>query len=202
MAVGLVMADRAFAPPQCHRRTWAALLSAGLLLADPSGAATSDAASPPAVALAPAIKAVYLLKFLPYIDWPAGAFPSDRAPYMIGVAGDGDVLAELHTLIAQRESTGRSASPRPVSARGVRNEADVVGLHVLYLGRGAPAALAHAAGGRPILVIADDADLAGAMLRFVEREGRLRFEARPAQADLVGLKIGARLLGVAQRVLP
>jgi hypothetical protein len=186
-----------------RRHAWAAVLSVGLLLPGPALATgPQEGAALPTVARAPAVKAVYLLKFLPYIDWPAGAFTSDRESWMIGVSGDDDVLVELQALIAEREAKGRAASGRPVSARAVRSEADVLGLHVLYLGRGAPSTLAQAAMGRPILVVADNGEPATAMLRFVEREGRLRFEARPSRADLAGLKIGARLLGVAERVLP
>jgi hypothetical protein len=203
MAVDLVMIRSAAIRSLRRPNAWAVALSIGLLLTGPAWATGSSAAAAlPAVAHAPAIKAVYLLKFLPYIDWPAGAFTSDKEPWMIGVSGDDHVLAELQGLIAEREAKGRVASGRPVSARSVRGEADVLGLHVLYLGRSAQSALAQAALGRPILVVADDGEPVNAMLRFVEREGRLRFEARPSQADLAGLKIGARLLGVAERVLP
>jgi hypothetical protein len=39
------------------------------------------------------------------------------------------------------------------------------------------------------------------MLNFIAIDGKVRFEAAPAAAERVGLKLGARLLAVAERVL-
>jgi hypothetical protein len=39
------------------------------------------------------------------------------------------------------------------------------------------------------------------MLNFVPVQGRIRFEAAPVVAERAGLKLGSRLLAVAERVL-
>jgi hypothetical protein len=55
--------------------------------------------------------------------------------------------------------------------------------------------------GRSILVVAEDGLEPGVMLNFVPIGGRVRFEAAPVAAERVGLKLGARLLAVAERVV-
>jgi hypothetical protein len=42
---------------------------------------------------------------------------------------------------------------------------------------------------------------AGAMLSLVPVDGRIRFEASPLSAERSGIKLGARLLALAERVV-
>ena len=51
-----------------------------------------------------------------------------------------------------------------------------------------------------MLVVSDKGLADGAMLGFVIVDGRVGFEASPAAAAQAGLKLGARLLAVAERV--
>jgi hypothetical protein len=57
--------------------------------------------------------------------------------------------------------------------------------------------------GSPVLVVSDSPRglQLGSMLNFVAVEGRIRFEASPQSADHAGIKLGSRLLAVAERVL-
>ena len=145
------------------------------------------------------VKAAYLYKFLGYVDWPPASFPSADTPQVIGVMGADDALAEFQRLTAGRQVDGHSLVARKIGAGD-----PVEGLHVLYVGRGAKAsAVLPALAGRPILAVTDSpAGLAeGSALNFVMVQGRVRFEASLPAAERAGLKLSARLLSVAERVV-
>ncbi len=150
-------------------------------------------------ALEASVKAAYLYKFLTYVEWPAPAFASADAPQVIGVLGADDVFAELQRLVV-----GRTVNGHPLVATRIAPGDSVDLLHVLYIGRGArSAATLRAAAGRPILTITDaPTGLAeGSALNFVLVQGRVRFEASLPAAERAGLKLSARLLAVAERVV-
>jgi len=150
-------------------------------------------------ALEASVKAAYLYKFLSYVDWPARAFASAEAPQVIGVIGSDEVLAELQRLV-----TGRILHGRPLVATRIAPGDSVELLHVLYIGRGARTAAAmRSVHGRPVLTITDSPSGLGegSVLNFVMAQGRIRFEASLPAAERAGLRLSARLLAVAERVL-
>lgn len=150
-------------------------------------------------ALEASVKAAYLYKFLGYIEWPATAFTAADAPQTIGVMGSDEVLAELQRLVA-----GRTVNGHPLVATRIAPGDPVERLHVLYVGRGARVGTAmRSVAGRPILTVSDaPSGLAdGSVLNFLLVEGRVRFEASLSAAERTGLKLSARLLAVAERVV-
>jgi hypothetical protein len=145
------------------------------------------------------VKAAYLYKFLTYVDWPAHAFTAPDSPQVIGVMGNDDVLADLQRLVA-----GRSVNGHPLVATRVVPGDSLELLHVLYIGRNARAAAAvRSLAGRPVLTISDaPAGLAeGSVLNLLLLNGKVRFEASLPAAERAGLKLSARLLAVAERVV-
>lgn len=161
----------------------------------------ATAAAQPAP-LEASVKAAYLYKFTGFVEWPDGAFAAPTAPIVIGVAGADEVHAELELALA-----GRTAQERPLLARRLRAGDPLDGVHMLFLGSDLGAAergrLLQAATGRPLLVVTDDPVglAAGGALNFVNVGGRVRFEASQVNAQRAGLRLSARLLGVAERVV-
>jgi YfiR/HmsC-like len=186
MAAGGALATRRIGPA----RRWLLCTAAGLLAATASAAAQE--------ALEASVKAAYVYKFLAYVDWPPGSFPSAEAPQVIGVMRADAVQADLDRLVA-----GRRVNGRPLVTRKIVPGDSLEGVHVLYVGRAARVASAvPMVGNRPILVITDvPTGLAeGGALNFVLVDGRVRFEASPRAADRLGLRLSSRLLAVAERV--
>jgi YfiR/HmsC-like len=145
------------------------------------------------------VKAAYLYKFLGYVDWPPAAFASAQSPVVIGVLGAEAIAEELKSLVA-----GKHVNERPVTVRKLEAEDPLDGLHVLFVARPAdlPRQLERTRGA-PILTVTDGPRSleSGSMLNLIPVDGRIRFEAAPAAAEHAGLKLGARLLSVAERVL-
>ena len=141
------------------------------------------------------VKAAFLYKFLAYVDWPAPVLSATNSPLVIGVLGADALNTELQAITA-----GRQVNGRPVVTRRLAPGDPLEGLHAVFVGRSAPPGVLERLRGRSVLVVAEDGLEPGVMLNFVPVAGRVRFEASPAAAERVGLKLGARLLAVAERV--
>lgn len=175
--------------------------SAGPPSATPGAAVSVGAGAAGPVASEAQVKAAYLVKFPGFVEWPASAFRDAAAPFVIATVAAEAVLQELRELVAQRRILGR-----PVSVRPLEEPRPPAELHLLFVGAGA-----RQQGGEtiaacrelPVLVVTEAAwgPEAGAMINFVQREGSVRFEAARHAAERAGLKLSARLLAVAERVL-
>jgi hypothetical protein len=150
------------------------------------------------------VKAAYLVNFLNYVEWPAETLGAPGAPLVVGVAGGSAgadaVMQELRLIVP-----GRVANGRPIQARMAEPDDSLENVHAVYVPDPARhASLLRRLRGSAVLVVTDGARGLdeGGMLNFVPVNGRIRFEAAPALAERVGLKLGARLLGVAERVVP
>jgi YfiR/HmsC-like len=145
------------------------------------------------------VKAAYLYKFMAYVEWPGKGPDGLDAPQVIGVVGADAVATELQQVL-----TARKDSKNPLVARKLNPGEAPSGVDVLYLGRGvSPGRWLAAVAGRPVLVVTDEPGglPEGSALNFVLVGRRLRFEASPSAAERAGLRLSARLLAVAERII-
>src|SRR5882672_6139143 len=147
------------------------------------------------------IKATFLYKFGGFVDWPPGAFSAPDSAVTIGVIGADALAAEL-----ERVAAGRNVQGRPVGVRRLKRNESLAGLHVLFVGQGETARLdeiLQEAKGRPLLVVTESerSQPRGSMINFVTVEDRVRFDIALAPAERGNLRISARLLAVARKVI-
>jgi hypothetical protein len=146
------------------------------------------------------VKAGYLLLFARYVQWPDHAFASDDAPLVIAVLGDdpfGDVLAD--TLRDQRVGS------RPVSWARLRDVNPGDAVHVVFIaGRQTrdESRWLNALRDRPVLRVGESAEslASGAIVRFVEERGRIRFDVDYAAASASQLRVLTPMLVSAREV--
>lgn len=164
------------------------VLLAAVLLA-PGGAA--------AQALEQQVKAAFLFRFLSFVEWPPQAVGAPGTPLVIGVVGADDVHAELKQIVA-----GRTVNERPVVVAHLEEAEQPGQVHVLFVGRKAASRLRELASVPAVLLVAEweGALEQGAIINFLIRDHRVRFEVAPDEAERRGLRIGARLLSVALQV--
>lgn len=146
------------------------------------------------------VKAAFLFKFLSFVEWPRAALGEAGAPLVVGVAGAEDAAAALEEM-----SAGRRIEDRPVEVRRIREGESVAGLHALFIARGGTARLRELARGAPaspLLVVCewDGALEQGAVINFVPRDGRVRFEVALDHAERRALRLSSRMLAVALNV--
>ena len=153
------------------------------------------------VSTEPALKAAFLYKFAGYVEWPPTALISADAPFVIAVAGAEDVAAEL-----ERAVQGRTIHERRVEVRRLNATNGLRGVHVVFVGRGAPGAraiLRSAEANGALTVTENDDGLAmGAAINFLHIDERIGFEVSLEAAERAGLRISSRMLAVARRVVP
>lgn len=175
------------------RLLFTAALLAATLAADPACAQEPNA-------LARAVEATFLYKFVPFVEWPKTAFPSATSPVYVCVLGNN----QFGALVA-RAAAGQHVGTHPITVRILNVAAPESACHVMYVGpQGAdPVAttLAHARGW-PMLTVTDEenGDSKG-VVHFVIRDGRVRFEIDNRLAREEGLTINPKLLELAVKVV-
>ena len=146
-----------------------------------------------------ALKAAFIFKFAGYVEWSIATPQSADTPLVIAVSGADEVATELERLVP-----GRNINGRPVTIRRVRDE-PIRGMHVLFVGRGDPAARAMVNAGRQqgaLVVTETERGLElGSAINFVPLDDRIGFDVSLENAERAGIRISARMLAVARKVV-
>lgn len=168
-------------------RTLSAL--AALVVAVPSCAS--------AASLESSVKASYLYKFAPFIEWPSGALPA-RSPFVICVIGNDSFAQVVENAVRGQQVRGAAA----VIRRAAAFTPDMA-CHMLFAG-GLPHVAVpalQAVARQPVLTVADEGlGTEAAMIRFVHQGGKIRFEINAATAAASGIVISSKLLSLAVSV--
>lgn len=166
-----------------------AVLSAAVLFFATAGAAGA------AGSLEAPVKATYLYKFVPFVEWPAAAFTSPTQPVVLCLLGGDPFGAVLDQAVR-----GQRIGARAIVVHRLARADKATGCHVLYLSAPrAPAAaeILQSAHGAPVLTVTDQAAGAGGIVNFVLRENRVRFTIDSRAAAENGLTISSKLLSLA-----
>ncbi len=144
-----------------------------------------------------AVKATYLCKFPPFVEWPTG---SSAKPLELCVAGD-DPFGPL----LDQAAGGQRIGDRPLSVRRLDAVGSAEGCDILYVAGSPQQSVAQALAavrGAPVLSVTDAAmspDAKG-IVHFVVVDNRVRFEIDAQAASASGLKISSKLLDLAVNV--
>lgn len=142
------------------------------------------------------VKAVFLFKFAPFVDWPASAFSSPVSPFRLCILGEDPFGATLDQAVS-----GQQFETHPIEVRRLQSPDGASGCHILYFRGPRSAALAEAFSrlkGSPVLTVTeDDGPVSGGVIRFVVRGGRVRFAIDPNAAAANGVRISSKLLALA-----
>ncbi len=148
------------------------------------------------------VKAAYLFKFASFVEWPEASFSQAGTPLTIGVAGNDPLAEQLEQVVS-----GRSINGHAVVVRRLKRGDKLAGVHILFLGgsdRAAIADLLEAARNGSVLTVSDTPETfaLGSMVNFVINDEKVRFEVALRNVNAQHLRISARMLSVATRVLP
>ena len=148
-----------------------------------------------------AVKATYLYKFAPFVEWPAGTFRSSADPLVICVAGS-DPVADLVADAVQ----GHAVGGRSIDVVHLSPAADDRRCHILYVALKGAAAAAELdkVHGAPVLTVTDSArePRATGIIDFAVQGNHVRFEIDQRAAAENHLVISSKLLNLASRVSP
>jgi hypothetical protein len=158
------------------------------------------AASAKADNLEYAVKATFVPKFAPFVQWPPEALGPPEAPFVICTQGQDPVAA-----IIDRAASGQGAWGRRIIVRRLAAVGPQSGCHIAYIA-GSPnqsidQALA-ALRGAPVLTVTDNGAAKGGrgVIDFVLVAGRVGFDIDERAAAGCGLSISSKLLSLARSV--
>ncbi|HTK36568.1 MAG TPA: YfiR family protein [Caulobacteraceae bacterium] len=144
------------------------------------------------------VKAAFLYKFGPFVEWPASAFETPSSPFVLCVVGDDPFGAVL-----DQAAAGQRVGRHPVTVRRMA-KIDRGGppCHVLYAAGSKiqpPAQALAAVQGEPVLTVTDGAhgDGSRGIITFVLQNSRVRFEIDARAAVQNGLSISSKLQSLA-----
>lgn len=146
------------------------------------------------------LKAAFLYNFTQYVEWPASAFASSSAPFVVCVAGSNPFGEQLKAL------ESRSYKTHPIQVAFPRNVAEARACHILYTDELRPSALGPGAWKQlaelPQLTVSSNADAneAGMGIGFVVQSGKLRWVLNLASTRAAQLKVSSKLIEIALSV--
>lgn len=142
-----------------------------------------------------ALKAGYLAKFTPFVDWPEAAFEAPGSPFRLCVGGHDPFGGTI-----DRVAAALHVGDHPVTVIRLPTVAKGAGCHLLFLSASrqqTPQQMLALVAGKPVLTVADeDLEADGAMIQFVTLENRLRFSIRGDAAQGAGLTLSSKLLAL------
>lgn len=197
----------AMAFPFDPRRLLSALLVISALAAGPVTSAWAQSTAKGEYR-AEAVRAVFLLNFVRFTEWPFEKQPDDD-PFVVGVAGNRLLEDELIGLVKDMKVRSRL-----IHVKRIKTTRDLEGCHLLYISPvvkaeeepapGAAELMPHVRG-RPVLTVSESSSFlaGGGVVNLYSAEGgSLRFEIAPEAAKTSGLTLSSRLLALARIVNP
>ena len=143
------------------------------------------------------VKAVFLFKFIRYVEWPDTKFADADSPIIIGLYGE-DAFEGL----LQRTVSGKQIHGRKVKVRIVDLEDDLAACDLLFVSDKYSSKLnriLELVRGKPVLTVGEEKRFLekGGVINFTLKDGKVRLEINlPASQD-AHLQISSRLLSVA-----
>jgi len=143
-----------------------------------------------------AVKASFLYKFAPFVEWPASAFPAASSPFNICVFG-----ADPFGGLLDQAAHGQTVAGHPVAVRRIESVQGRSDCQVVFVSRSRqqpPAEVLRALRGLPVLTVTDAREgVDGGIIHFVVQDGRVRFTIDNALARAGGLVLSSKLLALA-----
>jgi hypothetical protein len=143
-----------------------------------------------------AVKAAFVLNFMKFVEWPAGAFASPQAPMVLCVTGAGGDLVEALLGLEGRLIQGRSLTIRRMARTDEQS-----GCNASYLAGGTlQAAQQSIATAAPTLTMGDSPGFAsaGGMIGLYSEDGKMRFEINPGTLQRASLRVSSQLMKLAR----
>lgn len=168
-----------------RRQRWPAWGAAALLLFLPLSAGANSLEYP--------IKAAFLYKFAPFVQWPS--LPA--GPFTICVAGEDPFGTNLDEGVRNLTVEGRS-----IKIRRMPSYAPGAGCQILYVTATPEQSVAQALDltrNMPILTVTEK-DVPGSVIQFIVENNRVRFDIDKDAARTHGLTISSKLLSLARNI--
>lgn len=179
-----------------RRATQGMLWSVFLAVAGYAVAAHAETAS----SLEYRVKAVFLLNFAKFTQWPSEAFESDRSPIVICILGEDPFGAVMEETIK-----GETVDGRKLKIKRCKQPAEVAGCQILFLtgmNQDRMVQVLRTMEGSSVLTVGESGTFleAGGVIAFVMEQNKVRFAINETASERAGVKISSKLLSLAATV--
>ena len=142
-------------------------------------------------------KAGFLYNCAMFVSWPPATVRANEL--VIGIVGDDAVSSVVEDM------QGEKVDGRTLRVAPVRPTDDLGSYHILYIAGedgGVARAVLAKVGTAPVLTVGESDDFTsdGGVVRLYTDQGRLRFEINMTGVERAGLKVSAKMLGLARIV--
>ena len=146
------------------------------------------------------VKALFLLNFTKYVDWPAATFAQTNTPITIGVYGKNNFGDDLQKAVA-----GRMVNGRGIVIQQMSDTNDLVKCQILFISSsegGNQGDILNQLKALPVLTVGETDEFIeqGGVIHFVKKAGKVRLEINLQAAQQANLQISSKLLSVADMV--
>lgn len=146
------------------------------------------------------VKAAFLYNFSKFVDWPEGAFATNEDPINLCLAG-GDPFGE----VLDGTLKGRTVNGRKVIVHRDREALAHGRCHIVFVATTSGEPLARVmqqVGATGVLTVGESDAFyeLGGIIRFLVRDGKVRFDVNASEAEAAGLKVSSQLLKLARMV--
>jgi hypothetical protein len=181
-------------------RASACLLAVLLACATCEASAQPGAHALPDVSLEYAVKATYLYKLAPFVNWPPTTFEAPDQPFRICVAGEDPFDDYLQHAVA-----GRSLGTHPFEVRRLETLTPDTQCQIVFISHLSTQSIQQAldaVSGKPVLTVVDSTEphQGGSIVQFVIDRGRVRFVIDTGAAARNHITISSKLLNLALAV--
>lgn len=147
------------------------------------------------------VKALCLLNFAKYTEWPTNASANTNAPISIGIIGESPFGTSL-----QAATSGKTIAGRAVIIRELTTEADYDQCQILFVCASDAKRIPEILGrvkNNSILTVGETEQFLpeGGVINFAVRSGKVRFDISLDSAHRAGLKLSSKVLSLADHVL-
>lgn len=144
------------------------------------------------------VKAAFLLNFAKFVEWPAELFANNEAPIIVGVVGESPGGSAIEKI------NGKIANGRLLLIKRFPTVRTITYCHILFVSSSQADNLPQmlVAAGPAMLTVGESDRFAqmGGIINFVVVGSKVRFDINQTGAKKGGLRISAKLLGLARSV--
>jgi hypothetical protein len=147
------------------------------------------------------VKAAFLFHFAQFVDWPPEAFKDAASPLTYCTVGEDPFHGALDVSMS-----GKTIDGRPVRVLHFKQAQEAQTCQILFLGAPEKKSLSATLvnlGASPVLTVGESQDFIGqgGMIGFLWEDNKVHFEINLEAAERAKLKISARLLTLAKKVI-
>lgn len=141
-------------------------------------------------------QSLFIYNFTKYIKWP-DTYNSEK--FVIGVIGDSEIIKSLNSMAASKKKTGTGTM---IEVKKYGSVSEIDDCNILFVSQDAVNELGqidNQTSSKPVLIVSDTPGMAlqGAVINFVEKDGKIKFELNEAKAIGRGLVVSSSLTTLA-----